>query len=469
MDEPNFISGRNLTILLFVGLFVYAFDAPLVAQISEGGMPYSFGNQIPANVYIVTMNLVDVPRLLEEDSLEASFGKPVPLRFGYAFDVDLGLENMGTWNTLQNGDRIWRLRLSSPRSYSINLIFSEFFMPKEAKLFIYNLNKSMVIGAFTSKNNMLHGKFATQPVKGDEIILEYYEPASVKGLGKLRISKVIHAYRDVFNKVRGLKKQRSGESIQGFGDSGSCNVNINCPEGDAWQNEKRSVAMILLNNNTRICTGSLVNNVRKDGTPYFLTAFHCADIDGNNTLSSTEIQDAQTWIIMFNYESPTCTNQDGPTNYTVSGTTFRAGYYASDFALVELSQIPPSFWNLYYSGWSRENVAPNSVVAIHHPAGDVKKISLDNQTPASTTITGVPNSHWFVDDCMLEQLNPGRLVLHCTTPTIELLARTTLVTAIRHVIHGREHILENLQSRGATEPIHRRDLKIGLIPTTQGR
>ena len=150
---------------------------------------------MPSGVRGATMAPIDVKKLLGEDSLEASFEHPVPFRFGYAFDVDLGLGNAGTWDTLLNGDRIWRLRLSSPHAYSINLIFSEFSMPQEGKLFIYNLDKTMVIGAFISNNNMPHGKFARQPVRGDAITLEYYEPASARGLGKLRVSKVIHAYR----------------------------------------------------------------------------------------------------------------------------------------------------------------------------------------------------------------------------------------------------------------------------------
>jgi hypothetical protein len=39
---------------------------------------------------------------------------------------------------------------------------------------------------------------------------------------------------------------------------------------------------------------------------------------------------------MFNYESPAGTNEDGPTNYTVQGTTLLAKGTASDFALLEI-------------------------------------------------------------------------------------------------------------------------------------
>ena len=80
--------------------------------------------------------------------------------------------------------------------------------------------------------------------------------------------------------------------------------------------------MVLLGNGTRWCSGAMVNNVNEDGTPYFLTANHCLGSES-------------TWIIMFTYESPTCSNINGPTNYTISGTTLRASSSTSDFGLLQ--------------------------------------------------------------------------------------------------------------------------------------
>ena len=51
---------------------------------------------------------------------------------------------------------------------------------------------------------------------------------------------------------------------------------------------------------------------------------------------------------MFNYESPGCTNQDGPTNMTVSGSTLLANSGSSDFALLELNENIPDNYNVYY-------------------------------------------------------------------------------------------------------------------------
>jgi hypothetical protein len=236
----------------------------------------------------------------------------------------------------------------------------------------------MVIGAFTALNNNEHGMFSTTPVKDNISILEYYEPAFAKGTGKLHISRVVHAYRNFF----GPSGAGTLNKILNFGDSAPCQINVNCSEGAPWADEKRAVVMILTSGGTRICSGAMINNVQQDLTPYLLTANHCLGGEA-------------TWIIMFNYESPNCSNIDGPTNQTVSGTTLKANNSASDFALLRLSTTPPRSYDVRYAGWSRSTTAPNQTVMIHHPRGDIKKIAFDNNQAVSSTWPSTPSgSHW---------------------------------------------------------------------------
>ncbi len=282
----------------------------LMAQISSGGTPVSFRKAVRSDIHTVTMPRVDVAALLAEDSIEQ--GKGIPYRFGFPFEVDYDLDNSGTWENLDDGGRLWRLRVECPGAYSINLLYDRFWLPQGAKLFIYNEDRSYVIGAFTERNNKEHGKFATTLVKGEVSILEYYEPAGADEPGVISIERVVHAYRNFFDRY-------VVKDALGFGDSGPCNNNVNCPEGQPWQDEKRAVAMVVLASGTRWCSGALINNVREDLTPYFLTAEHC--------LGSEE-----TWIFMFNYESPTCQNIDGPTWMTTSGSTLLASHTYFDVA-----------------------------------------------------------------------------------------------------------------------------------------
>jgi V8-like Glu-specific endopeptidase len=151
---------------------------------------------------------------------------------------------------------------------------------------------------------------------------------------------------------------------------------VNCAVGADWQVEKRSVAMIL-SGGSALCTGSLVNNTANDGTPYFLTANHCY----SNTVGS--------WVFVFNHETTGCTGTTGPTNQTVSGSVLRARNAGSDFCLLELNSIPPASYNVQYAGWDASDAATvTSAVGIHHPSGDLKKISFENDAVPQGTWSG---------------------------------------------------------------------------------
>ncbi len=365
-----FISG---ILLLFANL--------LNAQISVEGKPLSNSVILKSTVQTIEMSSFDLQKLQNEDAIESQ-AKDIPPRFGNPFHVNFGYTNSGTKEVLSDGSKIWRLKIKSSGANSINLIFDKFNMPAGSSLFIYNESKKQITGAFTEQNNSFNGKFSTTPVGGDVITLEYNAPSYVTEEPLINISVVVHAYKNVFHLAEKLTDD--------YGGSGSCNRNIICPEGDPYRNQIRGAILLLLSDNTRICSGSMINNTRNDGTPYMLTANHCWD-------SSSD-----TWIVMFNYQSALCPNLsgDGPTNMTISGTTLMAKNAYSDFCLVKLSSKPPVSYNTYYNGWNHSNVPATSGFCIHHPDCDVKKISFSTTpyTPTSYNNPAVPgdSTHWHV-------------------------------------------------------------------------
>lgn len=368
------------TLLVAAGLLMIA--TTLAAQVSEGGLPYSFQKSTQPAIHTIVLPPVDVPGLLAEDRREAALG--LPFRFGYPIERRLDMTSAGTWSSLPDGGRLWRLRLVCPGAHSVNLVYDAFWLPRGARFFLYNDDESSVLGAFTHRNNKPHGKFATGPTRGDACTLEYHEPPGVAQPGRITIARIIHGYRNVFDKLD-----------KSFGDSGACNVNVQCPEGAAWEAQIRSVAMILTGGGWRLCSGALVNNVRNDLAPYFLTANHC-------------LGGEETWVIMFNYQSSSCADLDGPTTDTVSGTTLLANNWDSDVALLRLSEDPPPDYHVHFAGWSAVDSAPAQTVCIHHPSGDIKKITFDNDPPVSTTYGGTPaHSHWKTVQYELGTTEPG--------------------------------------------------------------
>jgi hypothetical protein len=107
------------------------------------------------------------------------------------------------------------------------------------------------------------------------------------------------------------------------------------------------------------------------------------------------------WTFWWNYESAGCTNTTEPSHYSTSGATVKANNSNSDFALLQLSENPNNLtnYNPAYLGWDR-NTPGSGGVGIHHPSGDVKKISTYTMMPQSTAYssnTVDPNgNHWRV-------------------------------------------------------------------------
>ena len=359
--------------------------------------------------------------------MERTSSQQKPYRFANPISVDFNMNTHGTWSINDDGSSIWQFSIESPGAHSLNLIYDRFNIPEGAEFFVYSEDREMVLGAFTNYNHKPHGGFSTAPVVGDVIILEYNEPASPEFSGEISIDIVAHDYRDVF-----FNEER------GYGDSGSCNNNVNCAVGDDWRDEIRSVAMILTSGGSRLCTGSLVNNTSQDLAPYFLTANHC--LGGNNS-----------WIFMFNYESPSCNNQNGPTNMTVSGSSLLANSSTSDFALLLLNEIPPESYNVHYAGWDISGSTPSIPVGIHHPSGDIKKISFDYNNASNS------GNYWDVnnwEDGTTEPGSSGSPLFDGVTQRIigQLYGGTASCTSITYDTYGKTSTSWNLGMSNYLDP-----------------
>ncbi len=361
------------------------------SQLSEGGQPMSFStNGISHSFQQVSLPPPDLETILEQD--KSSAGEFRKSRFAVMVPVELTPLNSGTWELLPGGKRLWRLKLSLQGSLASSLYFTNFDLPKGVALYLYDENGLEVKGAYTHFNNRQNGLFATELIYSSAVVLELNLQQGIKPGNWFTVKEMTYAYDD----------QAGVLQNKGFGDSQFCEVNINCsPEGDNWQLEKRGVVRIQVKVNASAywCTGSMINNTSLDKTPYLLTADHCAYKFGQYA----DADDLASWLFYFNYESTTCENpQLEPQLFSLTGCTKIAqdgthGMDGSDFYLVKLMDNIPASYNIYFNGWSIVDVPSTSGVTIHHPDGDIKKISTYDEMPESSSWqgNGLP-SHWKV-------------------------------------------------------------------------
>jgi hypothetical protein len=360
-----------------------------LAQVTNQVEPRSWGLEIkstPLKIIIPSINK-DLSQTQEDYTNEL---QNKPYKFGEKIDVELDLYNSGQWVNLKNGDRIWRINIVSQGAKTMNFLFDRYDLPEGAEMFLYNNDRSDKIGPYTSKENQEDGILGTWIIYGDNIWIEYYEPARVRGFGRISIDQVVHGYRG-FGKVE--------KDFKDLNRSGDCNVDVNCnPNAGSinevdWKtirdNYRQAVARIIINGNG-LCTGTLINNQKNDGTPYMYTANHCLGApDGQSFLYN-----ASDWSFGFEWfaTSTSCaTNlESGATQnptQVITGATLKMNQRNSDTALFLLNQLPPATWDLYYAGWDRSSNIPTAQLGVHHPKGDVMKIARNDQPVVATAVT----------------------------------------------------------------------------------
>ena len=361
--KKNLLSTLTLAVLFL--------SSSVIGQIThETGTPPSWKlfKSATDGIPVIKMPSFDLAKLQAEDVI-VDADKSGPWRFGNPFETNYTTANSGVWNAGENGERVWRLAVTSEGATSMNVIFDEYKLVAGDQVYIYNQDRSDVIGPFTHLNNKDWEGLATLPIAGQTLIVELRQANPLAAeQSKLSVGQVTHGYRDIFGYAKRVYEK-------GLNDSGSCNNNVVCPVGDNWRCQIASVAIIVVGG-SGACTGTVLNNHDQDQRPLFLSANHC----GTNVTN---------WVFRFNWDSPTCTpTANGPTSQSVSGATLLASSAGSDMSLMELSSAIPSAYNVYYSGWDASGVFPTNQIAIHHPSGDVKKISFDDDAATHGTMSG---------------------------------------------------------------------------------
>ena len=348
------------------------------------------------NIPIRSVEAPDRSQLAEEDALRDRQG--LLYRIAVARLTNVNTANSGIWSTLSNGDRQWQLIVDAPGAEAISFLFETFKIYGGTTLRIQNVKGQDVHPIMTAADVQEHFRQNAALCFGDKLVLTLTEPKYTTP-SEIDMDRIMYNYRSTGN-----------PSAQKINESDPCEVNVNCtPVGDPWQDEKRGVARLYVVEGAQAgwCSGTLINNTGADCKPYFLTALHC----GVNATTANMTQ----WKFYFAYEAPTCVN---PTttgslaSHFITGCLRIAdagdggGNSGSDFLLVKMgtasneanviTQLKSTAFNAYWNGWNANTAASTGGAGIHHPSGDIKKISTFTGNTISTQWGSASGSHWRV-------------------------------------------------------------------------
>ncbi len=320
------------------------------------------------------VNTVDLLELPVQDnsvlfaSARSSSGRGSPKVFAFPVQVSVGIKNHGTWESTRSGRMVWRQRIRSEGAYSMNVAFTNFNLPETGVMFLYDVNKTHVIGPISAKDNDVHREWWSPILPFDEMVVEVQVEEYQQDLLDFHIRQVNHDFSGLGSLL-----------------SGSCNLDVVCGEEDGYgfledyRDVIQSVGLFLLEG-FQLCSGFLINNTRNDCSPYFLTAYHC-DVTPANAASV---------VVYWNYQNSFCRIPgsvesggvgDGTFDMFNSGAEVVAGDEFLDFRLLRLDDEVDPETQPFFAGWDVEGETFDSTICVHHPNGDEKRISFDFDPP----------------------------------------------------------------------------------------
>ena len=220
----------------------------------------------------------------------------------------------------------------------------------------------------------------TPAVDGDELVIEIELPAGfAPSLVQVSVPSVLHIYKDIFNLI-----DDGSTTYTKINNAGGCTLDSTCHDEYARQRDAVARMHYVTATGGYLCTGTLLNDRNGTGTPYFLTANHCIS-------NQTEASTLQTFWF---YRTPTCNSRVLSANSKTLKNGAKLLYTSNmpDATLLVLNDTPPA--GAVFAGWDTTPIGNGAaVVGIHHPGGDLQKISFGNVigTSACTPGTGFYN------------------------------------------------------------------------------
>jgi lysyl endopeptidase len=284
--------------------------------------------------------------------------------------------------------KVARLSVDSPGALAMRVGLQVADLPMGVELRFTGSDQTDVVlvkAAEIAAGRSPEGIYWSPVTEGSTQLIEIYVPegASISA-DAIKIGSISHMFASPSAKFGQAK----------IGESDSCNVDAACsvPASTALANSRKAVAKMVFQANcdpfnpTRLasclCTGTLINDVDlTTQIPYFYSANHCIS-------SQTE---ASTLTTHWFHEYPTCTagiasgSVATSTKQVTGGATLIYRDVNRDALLLRLNNPAPA--GAYFSGWDPNSmlptpntVVPIAVTGIHHPSGDVKKVSRGGMT-----------------------------------------------------------------------------------------
>ena len=288
------------------------------------------------------------------------------------------------WSPTAGGGSVAALSVVSNDAFGMRLGLQVEALPADAILRIYTedfrdqalvATGEQVLQTLQRDASAAERTWWTPAVDGDTLTLEIELPAGVAPSAvQVAMPEVLHIYENIFTLIDdGTAPQTK------LNEAGSCTLDSTCY--DAYASQRNAVARMLFvkEGGGFLCTGTLLNDRNSTGTPYFLTANHCIS-------SQAAASSLQTFWF---YRTPSCNSRllSSASQTRAGGAQLLHTQAIPDMSLLQLNDKPPA--GAVFAAWDSNPLANRApVVGIHHPKGDLQKISFGSVVGTSACTVG---------------------------------------------------------------------------------
>lgn len=313
--------------------------------------------------------------------------KNEPFVFATKYALELDAYTEGIFRQLDDGSSVWAIGLCTEWAENVNVMLTNATLLPDECVNIYDPTGDNV-QTFTALENQPNGIIQSFPIDGDSLIIEFQ---SVSGV---RPEFVIQDFNCGFLSLHD-RRTTTGLKAGSYGDSDECEVDASC--NTTVLDIKQSVCRLIFNGST-LGSGALINNTNCDGRPLVTTAAHCLYLDSSDEYALNSL------YAMFNFEVPYCQEGILTLDYEIlSGGTLLTYCETTDLAVIELASAPSAMSRPYWSGWSLATSHSGIGYTVHHPYGDVRKVSVASSISegsyGGTTNSGTSfssDAHWYI-------------------------------------------------------------------------
>jgi lysyl endopeptidase len=358
---------------------------PTTAKSTEANSDYTLSASDPAPSYKVTLGSASTEVAKLQSAVDIrSIGQAPQIGMGRAIaelDSATTFASRLQWTVGSDGSQRAAIRFVSPGAAGTRLALDVSHIDARTKLRFYaqgastatEVTGTQVIDALAvnelskagaSGNHLYFAPY----VEGEDLTMQIELPSGVAtSTLQINVPQLSHLFQSPTAAKLTLK----------INNSGSCEVDVAC--NSDWSSTGNSVARLLFSDastgSSYLCSGTLLNDRASSATPYLLTANHC--------ISTQAV--ASTLQTFWFYRASACgsgTLYSGSKTLT-GGAALLYTSNSNDATFLRLNSSAPS--GVTYSGWSPTlPTVGTSIGGVHHPAGDLQKVSLGATTGYAT-------------------------------------------------------------------------------------